>query len=331
MRIALLSAARRRSALAGVALVLTALAGGALVPADAVTSRGKGGNGSTTTRTFGLAAPGAPGDLSLVSGLTGSLGRAPNLVMWYAHWGYRTGFPAADAAKIAASGAVPEVTWEPWLPEAGVNQPAYALDRITAGDHDAYVTTWARQIKAYKKPVIVRFAHEMNGTWYPWAEQVNGNGPGDYVKAWRHVTGVFRAVGVTNVTWKWSPNVPYPGSTDLRALYPGDAYVGAVALDGYNWSTLQPGSAWTSFWDVFAAGIGQVRALTSKPLYIGEVGCPEIGGDKAAWIRDMYATLAAHPEIRGFTWFNYAKETDWRVESSDASLRSFRDGVLGYR
>ena len=298
-----------------------------LIPADGARTSGS----STAPRAFGVAAPGAPGDLSLISGLTSSLGRAPNLVMWYAHWSYRSDFPAAEAARVAAGGAVPEVTWEPWLPEAGVSQPAYALDRITAGDHDAYVTTWARQIKAYKKPVILRFAHEMNGTWYPWAEQVNGNRPGDYVRAWRHVTGVFKAVGATNVTWKWSPNVPYPGSADLRTLYPGDAYVGAVALDGYNWSTLQPGSAWTPFWDVFATGIAQVRALTSKPLYIGEVGCPEVGGDKAAWIRDMFATLAAHPEIRGFTWFDYAKETDWRIASSEASLRAFRDGVLGYR
>ena len=57
---------------------------------------------------------------------------------------------------------------------------------------------------------MIRFAHEMNGTWYPWAEGVNGNGPGDYVAAWRHVVGVFRRAKVSNVTWTWAPTCPTP-------------------------------------------------------------------------------------------------------------------------
>ena len=321
------SAARRvvRAVVLFTILLLVAMTGPPR--ADAAGSKAT----TASERSFGVASPGAPSNLTSVAALTDSLGRAPASVTWYAAWSFRTDFPAADAARVAATGAVPEVTWEPWDPQAGIDQPAYALDRFTAGDHDAYVTAWASQIKAYRKPVVLRFAHEMNGTWYPWSEQANGNSPGDYIAAWRHVTAIFRAVGATNVTWKWSPNVPYYGSADLRRLYPGDAYVGSVALDGYNWSTLQPGSTWTSFWDVFGPGVTQVRALTRKPLYVGEVGCPEIGGDKAAWISDMFATLAAHPEIRGFTWFDYAKETDWRIASSDAALRAFRDGLLGYR
>ena len=50
----------------------------------------------------------------------------------------------------------------------------------------------------------------------------------------------------------------------------------------------------------------------------------EIGGDKAARITGMFAWLDQHPEVRGVTWFDFAKETDWRIESSDASLAAFR-------
>ena len=47
----------------------------------------------------------------------------------------------------------------------------------------------------------------MNGNWFAWMEGVNGNQPGEYVAAWRHVHDIFTAVGATNVSWVWCPNV----------------------------------------------------------------------------------------------------------------------------
>ena len=279
---------------------------------------------------FGVSMPDVPADMSGLSSLTSALGRAPRQVMWYVAWSSNTDFPATQAAQVAATGAVPVITWEPWNPANGVDQPAFALDRITAGDFSAYETSWAKQIKAYGKPVVLRFAHEMNGNWYPWSAQTNGNTAGDYVAAWRHVRSVFSRQSVTNVTWSWSPNVPYSGSTDLSSLYPGDAYVDQVALDGYNWGTTQPWSTWTSFWDLFSTGVTQLQTLTSKPLFIAEVASAEAGGSKAAWIADMFAALSAHPEIRGFTWFHHAKETDWRIDSSASTLDAFRTGLSTY-
>src|SRR3712207_6364255 len=130
-----------------------------------------------TDRTFAVATPGAPHDLAAVDDLASVLGRTPDSVVFYVAWSTGSDFPTSAAEAIASRGAVPEVTWEPWDPALGVVQPTYGLDRIVAGDHDAYVARWAEQIARYRKPVVMRFAHEMNGTWYPWAQQVNGNGP----------------------------------------------------------------------------------------------------------------------------------------------------------
>src|SRR5206468_3672998 len=101
---------------------------------------------------------------------------------------------------------------------------------IASGAWDAYITRWAQAARTWGKPMRLRFAHEMNGNWYPWAEGVNGNVAGDYVKAWKHVRAIFWSVGATNVTWVWSPNIVYPGSTPLAGLYPGDTYVGEVGV-----------------------------------------------------------------------------------------------------
>lgn len=314
-------------------LVALSLVGvpGMVVEAEPAAARQTTGTGTTTAaKSFGVAMPGVPDDLTGLQALSGSLGRRPDTVMWYVAWSYDSDFPAAGASRVAGTGATPEITWEPWDPAAGATQPSYSLASIASGAHDGYVSRWARQIRSYGKPVVLRFGHEMNGSWYPWAEQANGNRPGDYVAAWRHVVTVFRQAKASNVTWMWSPNVPYTGSTSLAGLYPGDSYVGRVALDGYNWATLQPGSTWQSFWQVFEAGVTQVRALTTRPLYVGEVGCPEDGGDKAGWVDDMFAVLAAHPEIRGFTWFDFDKEADWRIDSSATSLDAFRAGLATY-
>ena len=318
---------RRRPTLPSlvIAAALAALMMGLVVgPAEGARSR----TAPVEPRVVGLAVPGAPSDLSEVQSIAARTGADIDQVTFYVAWSRGGDFPAADASRIAAMGAVPELTWEPWDPAAGLHQPAYALDTITAGAHDAYLRRWAQQIKAWGRPVVIRFAHEMNGSWYPWAEGVNGNGAGDHAAAWRHVVGVFRRAKVANVTWTWAANVPYPGSTPLASLYPGDAYVNRVGLDGYNWGTTQSWSSWQSFAEVFGPGVAELQALTTRPIHVSETGTPEAaGGDKPAWFSDMWAWLAVHPEVRGVTYFSFAKEADWRVDSSEAALASWGAGA----
>jgi hypothetical protein len=37
--------------------------------------------------------------------------------------------------------------------------------------------------RAWAKPFYLRFAHEMNGKWQPWAPGANGNAAAQYVTA----------------------------------------------------------------------------------------------------------------------------------------------------
>lgn len=327
----------RRMTMPLVALLAVLLvAAGMASPAQARSARSKPGKTTTAPpaptvpRSWGIAAPGLPQDASALNAVTQVLGQSPDRVMWYDAWSNGTTFPAAAAQTFAASGATVEVTWEPWDPAAGLNQPAYADARIAGGAFDAYLKGYAASVKAYGRPVVLRFGHEMNGQWYPWSVGVNGNTAAGYVAAFRHVHDVFVAQGVTNVTWAWTPNVPSSGSSTLAAAYPGDAYVDQVGLDGYNWGTTGTGTTWQSFATIFGAGLTQLRALTAKPIWLGEVASTEKGGDKATWIRDMFSTLAAHPEIAGFTWFDFNKETDWRIDSSTGSASAFRTGLATY-
>lgn len=268
---------------------------------------------------------GWPADLAA---FTRRAGQAPSIVHWFSAWGGEQDFPAQTAAYVASSGAIPLLTWEPWdWSGGGAAQPDYRLSRITAGAFDPYVRRFAQQAKAFGKPVYLRFAPEMNGDWNPWSEQVNGNRPGDFVKAWKHVRSVFASVGATNVRWVWTPIVEYGGSTPLKGLYPGDASVDVVGLDGYNWGSTKPNIGWKSFSQVFGPSLTAVRSLSRKPLWIAEIGCTEQGGSKAAWVDDMFATVAADSRVDALVWFDADKETDWRINSSSSSLAAFARGL----
>ena len=285
---------------------------------------------AAATRTWGLTSAGVPGDPAGVRRTLALAGRRPGVVMWYVAWSLRTAFPTADVSRLRAAGTTPEITWEPWDPARGPDQPEYAPARIAAGAHDAYIAQWARAAAAWGHPLRIRFAHETNGTWYPWATGVNGTTAGDYVAMWRHVRAIFDAAGADQVSWVWSVNVPYPGSSPLSQSFPGDDQVDEVALDGFNWAGRLPGTSWVGFAELFGPGVAELSALSRRPISISEVGCPERAGSKAAWIADMWQTLAQWPRVRGLVWFDYDKEQDWRLTSSPAAVAAFAGGLPAY-
>jgi hypothetical protein len=286
---------------------------------------------------YGVHVPGWLDDLSRVTAFEGNAKKAVSIVMWYQGWGLSDGsqnFQPTWMENVRKHGVIPLVTWEPWLYTAspashGVDQPAYSLQKIINGDFDAYITRWAEASKAWGYPYFLRFAHEMNGNWYPWSELMNENSSGQYVQAWRHVHDLFTGQGVTNVTWVWSPNIEYTGCIPLERLYPGNSYVDWIGMDGYNWGTLN-NHRWQTFAEVFQQTYQNILKLsTGKPLMIAEMASTEAGGNKASWIADAYMTQLPtfFPEIKAVIWFNESKETDWRIESSPAAQAAFASAV----
>lgn len=197
---------------------------------------------ATSRPLFGAWVPGAPFDGSSAStanldALEAALGAPLDVIHWFRGWAEAAPPPIDLLRLVASRGATPFLTWEPWdytLPVS--EQSRFALKRIAAGDYDEYIDTWAHGLAAYRAPVVLRFAHEMNGRAYPWCVEVPGNTSKDYVAAWRHVVGRFRGAGAMNVRFLWCPNVDWSGSgrPALANLYPGDEWTDLVGLDGYN-------------------------------------------------------------------------------------------------
>ncbi|MET1086590.1 MAG: hypothetical protein ABWY04_05665 [Arthrobacter sp.] len=64
----------------------------------------------------------------------------------------------------------------------------------------------------------------------------------------------------------------------------------------------------------------QLRSLApGKQILIGETSSAEQGGSKAEWNTFLISYLAAQGDVSDVTWFNFNKETDWRINSSGSS------------
>jgi hypothetical protein len=242
-------------------------------------------------------------------------------------------FPKGPMELIRNHGSIPVLSWASQSTPSSVNEPNFQLADVTTGKYDAFIRTFAEAAKAWNHPFFLRFNFEMNGNWFPWSERVNGNHGGDYVAAWRHVHDVFAAVGATNVTWVWCPNVdPENVQQSLASLYPGDAYVDWTGLDGYNWGTnpAKP-DRWRSFRDLYRSTYAQIteKIAPSKPMMVAEVASSEYGGSKAAWIKDMLARIPAEfPKIRALLWFDKLDDgMDWPVETSSSATTAVAEGV----
>ncbi len=142
-------------------------------------------------------------------------------------------------------------------------EPADGLSTIT----DATATALAKDLDRFNRngvPVIVRFAHEMNGSWYAWSQQ-----PLEYVAAFRTLATAVHTTAPGSAMM-WAPNYgggyPFaggkyeakPGTADFAALdtnhdgvitmaddayapyYPGDDAVDWVGMSLYHWGAKYP-------------------------------------------------------------------------------------------
>src|SRR3954468_10745757 len=255
----------------------------------------------------GASVDGLPGDPAALDAFTQTTGVSPSVAMYFYDFGGQV--DSAALKRLSDSGRLPMMTWEPWNNTTPSANP-YSLQAIAAGQFDAYLSAQGEALAAVGAPVAVRFAHEMNGSWYPWGQGVNGNTPADYVAAYQHVHDVITAAGATNVIWVWSPItvISRPG-VPLAPLYPGDGYVDWVGLSVYFSSPTATYAA-----DVPSTIRELDRIAPPKPLYVTETSVLP-GPNRPAMIHELITGLLTIPNLVGLTWFNYDTNHDYRIDN----------------
>ncbi len=267
------------------------------------------------TSYLGTYADGVPRSYAPIESFAASTGVQPNIALYYSGWAepFQTAF-----AKLAADHhAVPLVQIEPGKT---------SLVKIAAGAYDTYLESYANAVASYgantKQGVIIGFAHEPNGSWYPWG--FGHMAPTTWVAAWRHIVNVFRRQGADNVTWLWTINIidRRGGIPSPAPWWPGSSYVTWVGIDGYYYKP-----SWT-FASLFGPTIKAVRALTLDPILISETAAAPAAGQPAK-IANLFAGTRAYG-LLGFAWFDASRKRDWRL-SSPAAVVAFAQGAKTYK
>ncbi len=171
----------------------------------------------------------------------------------------------------------------------------------------AELVAQAKDLKRYGRPVWFIFNHEPEAA----ASRPSGSGA-DFQAAWRTIRRVHREQGVRNVRYALTLTAWSFSRTDSGAAanyYPGDAYVDAIAADGYNWYDCRGASqSWVGFADIFRGQRDFGRRHPREQLMVMEFGSVEDAahpGRKAAWF-DQTRALLKQP-----AWSQYSAAMSW--------------------
>lgn len=132
----------------------------------------------------------------------------------------------------------------------------------------------------------IRFAHEMNGDWYPWA--VYPGQQANFISGWRRFRQMQLSIFPEAKLVLCTNGNTYPHNYDWRTFWPGDDYVDVYATDFYVWHygnspyDSYGGPAHLSTHREFAQAHG-------KAIAIPEWGtASDRGGDRPEYIRYIH-------------------------------------------
>jgi beta-mannanase len=175
----------------------------------------------------------------------------------------------------------------------------------SAAASGAYVERWRSALRAVAAKragksgaVFLRFAHEMNGTWYPWT--VTSGNVNDFHAAWRLFYGLVRSeYPAARVVF--SPNNDTVTDVPVGQIWPGDDVVDVVGVDYYDgYPAVTDAGVWASVVNAtegggqpYGPGAWQAFAVAhGKPLAFPEWGLRS--GDHPEFVQGMHDFFAAH-------------------------------------
>ena len=198
-------------------------------------------------------------------------------------------------------------------------------------------------------PIMLRWAHEMNGDWFLWGQQ-----PKEYKKQYRRFARIVHKIA-PNVAMVWAPNAEEENQGNIYKLYyPGDEYVDWVGISFFHWG-----------WDGVEVGHNEIpeeakwaktivsdyndlqEISNNKPMMIGETAAyfeyksnNDLEVDiKTKWLNQVYdlCTLARDmPNLKAINWFSVKKKespsgeeriVDWRIHENKDVLAVYQDLV----
>jgi hypothetical protein len=272
---------------------------------------------------WGLFTPPVPGkthEIQHYGVIERAIGRRFDIVKNYMGWNPGTTFPTPAQRALAGNGKrILDFSWN------AVNfktRAKVSYQSIAAGEWDkSIILPEARRLRSFHHKVFIDFNHEFDSR----AQSGEGT-PAQYVAAYRHIHNVMRAAGVKNVIWTWVSTGDVYHAKEIKASYPGAAFVNWVGYDPYN-SAGCHGESWRTPYQTFSPfyhWLQRQPGMRRKPIMLGEYASapgPSIG----AWYAAVAPTLKRLPHIKAVMQWSSGNSAacDFRLTDSTAALSGF--------
>jgi hypothetical protein len=237
-----------------------------------------------------------------VAAMHAIVGSSLGMLLVYARWNAPA--PVQRLEHVTAAGAVPVLGW------------ACGPDgAIVDGHEDDHIRAYAEALKAFGRPLFLRYAWEMNIGGARRARCETAGGPAGFVAAWRRVRDIFLEVGADNVAFVWCPGIGRPGA--WRSYFPGADAVDWIGVDGYVRNP-DPAAASKGFPRVFASFYAQF-APEGKPIMVAETGAPPAA--QAGYLSSLAALLPSeYPQVKALAYFDApGPRGDWSLSTDGRS------------
>ena len=294
------------------------------------------------------------------------VGKHQAIVASSSYWGEQT-FPTANLNLIWRHGSLPLVFWSPWdRPyEEDAGPDRFSLVSVLAGKWNDYIDRWGDAAREFGHPLMVSFANEPNGTWFPWSGTFYGGGksvpghgsavptptpgwapkvpipyqgPEMFKKAYRYVVDRVRARGAHNVVWVFhimNYSIPQEYWNLVAQYYPGADYVDWLGFSVYGEQYREDN--WTPFLPLLEWPYKEMGKIDStKPVMLAEWGVGEFPkkGNKAGFITEAFEVMKTKfPRLKAAVFWHERWQNEdgtysnLRVNSSPESLTAYRRGV----
>jgi hypothetical protein len=221
--------------------------------------------------------------------------------------------------EVWAAGATPfvniHVDWPPAL--------------LLAGSVDADIATFGSAVGRWLaggggRAVLLAPMPEMNGDWVAY-----GMDPANFAAAYRRFRTVAAEAGAQGrVRWVFAPNGWSTPPHSMGDYYPGADVVDLVGFSAYNWGSGGTGFRWVSAPGTLCAPLNEARGFArEKPFLVAQVASATSGGNRGAWIVDLFDFLADDPNAVGFIYFDIDKERDWAISDNRSMPLEWEQGL----
>ncbi len=203
-----------------------------------------------------------------------------------------------------------------------------AIYDILNGRYDSKLKDLARAIAKIKGPVLFRLNNEMNGDWCSYNALHCERDSRLFIAAWHHIYQLLIEQGGDNIIFVFNPNeksFPNYRWNHYTNYFPGAQYVDVIGATGYNTGNYYSGESWRQFTDIYDAFMPDYRRrFVGYQFFITEFGSSIYGGDRIAWLQNMFQNLNNY----GFKLAIYWNGIDFDANFKPARIYRLSDDPL---